>query len=454
MKEQRGNKNGLRAKIRSWLLGPVSQAYSLGVYNNGIDAGVNVNSDTALRYTAVFAAIKILAENIAGLPLSVLRKNDDDGYESDHQHPAYKVISHPNDYTDSYTFWFTIVGWLEGKGNAFAVIRTDKGRPVALHQVNPDWVTIVFANGEKTYVVKSGDPDYSFLDGTYLDYEMLHFMLFTRDGIIGVDPIAYNAAAIGEGIAAQKFTSDFFRTGGMIKGTLETDGSLGDEAYEQFMKHYHAASGNYGTPLLEYGIKYKAISISPEASQLLQSKTFSVNDIARIFTIPPHLLAELSHATFSNIEQQNIFFGEYTLRPICKRMETQLEAKLFLASEAGNYRVKFDLRGLMRGDDKTRAEYYEKGINAGWMTPNEARLYENIGILPGLDAPRIPLNYKTISPDEDAEKTLLAEKLGVGGTQALVSIMENEMLTDDQKKGLLAILFDFSDEELATIFKT
>lgn len=400
MKERKDNNSGLRAKIRSWLLGPISQASTLGVYNNGIDAGVNVNSDTALRFTAVFAAIKILAENVAGLPVAVHRR-DEDGYVADDGHPAYKVITHPNKYTDAYTFWFTIIEWLEGKGNAFALIETEKGRPSALHQVNPDWVTIVFINGEKTYVVKSNDPDYSFLDGTYLDYEMLHFMLFTRDGIIGVDPIVYNAAAIGEGIAAQKFTSDFFRTGGMIKGTLETDNALGDEAYEQFMKHYHAASGNYGTPLLEYGIKYKAISISPEASQLLQSKTFSINDIARIYTIPPHMLAELSHATFSNIEQQNIFFGEYSLRPICKRLEVQLESKLLLQSESGKYRIKFDLRGLMRGDDKTRAEYYEKGINAGWMTPNEARLYENLRRIDGLDEPRIPLNYTTVNKTEE-----------------------------------------------------
>ena len=116
------------------------------------------------------------------------------------------------------------------------------------------------------------------------------------------------------------------------------------------------------------------------------------------------MLAELSHATFSNIEQQNIFFGEYSLRPICKRIETQLELKLFTDSERGKYHVKFDLNGLMRGDAAARASFYEKGINAGWMTPNEAREFEGMKLLPGLDKPRIPLNYSTVGDDTKTDE--------------------------------------------------
>ena len=116
------------------------------------------------------------------------------------------------------------------------------------------------------------------------------------------------------------------------------------------------------------------------------------------------MLAELSHATFSNIEQQNIFFGEYSLRPICKRLEKQLELKLFTDKERGRFHVKFDLNGLMRGDAQARAVFYEKGINAGWMTPNEAREFEGMKKLPGLDEPRIPLNYTTVGNDANTEE--------------------------------------------------
>ena len=406
--ETKGKKKGLKAALRSWLIGPSGgsglSSY-IGIYGNGIDAGVTVNADTALRFTAVFAAIKILSENIASLPKSVMIQDWEGVFKSATKHPAHTLLyERPNRYMDVFTFWFTIIGWLLGRGNAFGIIRYDKGKPVAIDPVFPGWVSVGLVNGEKIYVVKTTDPDFSFLDDTYLDNEMLHFMLFSLDGIVGIDPISYNAAAIGEGIAAQKFTADFYRSGGAIKGTLETDQALGDEDYERFMKHYQATASNGATPLLEYGFKYKAVSISPEASQLLQSKTFSINDIARIYSIPPHMLAELSHATFSNIEQQNIFFGEYSLRPICKRLEKQLELKLFTASERGKYHVKFDLNGLMRGDASARAVFYEKGINSGWMTPNEAREFEGMKMLPGLDEPRIPLNYTTVGNDTKNEE--------------------------------------------------
>ena len=398
-------RKGLKAALRSWLLGPSNGYGGFGIFNNGIDSGVVVNSDTALRFTAVYAAIKLLSENIAGLPKAVMIRDEDGGYKDATEHDAHQVLCvRPNEYTDRFTFWFTIIGWLLGRGNAYALKEYKNGKLVALHEIRPDWVKIDFAEGSKAYVVQTDDPGFAFLNGTYLDHEMLHFMLFTLNGIVGIDPISYNAAAIGAGIAAQKYTSDFFRTGGAIKGTIETDQALGDDDYDRFTAHYKQAAQNGETVLLEYGFKYKAISLSPEASQLIQAKVFSIDDIARIFCIPPHLLAELSHATFSNIEQQNIFFGEYSLRPICKRIETQLELKLFTSKEQGQYHVKFDLNGLMRGDAAARASFYEKGINAGWLTPNEAREFESMKKLPGLDEPRIPLNYTTVGNDNKPEE--------------------------------------------------
>lgn len=404
MATERKPRKGLRAALRNWLLGPASSAGSLvGVYN-GIDAGVTVNTETALRFTAVFAAIKLLSENIAGLPKSVMVRTEDGGYEEAPRHPAHALLyDRPNAYMDVFTFWFTLLAWLLGKGNAYAVIASERGKPVALHPVNPDWVRVVFTDGAKMYVVKTHNDDFKFLDGTYLEHEMLHFMFFTFNGLVGVDPIVYNAAAIGEGIAAQKFTADYFRTGGAIKGTIETDQALGDDDYERFVNHYQQTATNGATPVLEYGFKYKAINLSPEASQLIQAKVFSIDDIARIYSIPPHLLAELTHATFSNIEQQNIFFGEYSLRPLCKRLEKQLELKLFTDKERGRFHVKFDLNGLMRGDATARANFYTQGINAGWMTPNEAREFEGMKRLEGLDEPRIPLNYTTVGNDENNE---------------------------------------------------
>ena len=451
---QEPKRKGLRAALRNWLLGPASMVGSYtGVYTNGIDAGVTVNTETALRFTAVFAAIKLLAENIAGLPKSVMVRMKDGGYEPAVKHPAHSLLYvRPNGYMDVFTFWFTIIAWLEGKGNAFAVIRYEKGKPVALHPVNPDWVNIAFVNGEKMYIVKAKNPDFSFLDGTYLENEMLHFMLFTWNGIWGVDPISYNAAAIGEGIAAQKFTADYFRTGGAIKGTIETDQALGDDDYERFMAHWAASSGNGQTPLLEYGFKYKAISLSPEASQLIQSKTFSINDIARMYSVPPHMLAELTHATFSNIEHQTIQFVQYSIRPIVKRLEDEMERKFFTGKDLGKYSIKFSLDGLLRGDTQARSAYYHNAILDGYMSRNEVRRLEGLENAEGLDILLYPQNEAVVSNDADANKVVLAQSLGVGGTQSLVSILQDPEMTDDQKKALLKILFSFTDEEVAALF--
>ena len=397
-----GKKRTLFGKIRSLFVGPIGDFTGTPASINDLDFGVAVNHDTALRFTAVFAAIKLLSENIAALPKTV-KLVTDRGAVPAAQHPVFKLLHQsPNDYTDTFTFWFQIMAALLGWGNAFAVIQWDKkGNPVALHQIAPMYVKITFVNGMKAFVVNDPDPNRRWLNGTYLNFEMLHFMFYSLDGIVGIDPISWNAPAIGRGIAAQKFSAEFYKKGGNIKGVLETDNNLGDQAYESFMKHYKDAAQNFETPLLEYGIKYKNISISPVAANLIQSETLSIQDIARIFSVPPHLLAELSHATFSNIEQQNIFFSTYSLRPLCKRLEQQIENKLFADFEQGEYSVKFDLKGMMRGDDAARSQYYEKAINSGWMTPNEARELEEMPLLDGLDKPRIPLNYVEVGSEND-----------------------------------------------------
>lgn len=393
----------LGARIRSIFVGPASQIGQLQNINN-LDFGVTVNNDAALRFTAVFAAIKILSENIASLPKTI-SKHTKNGNVDAPAHPVHKLLSgRPNSYTDRFTFWFTELAWMLGKGNGFALIEWDNGEPVALHQIDPDYVTIVFDNGKKSYVVDNPDGRFKWLNGAHLDYEMLHFMLYTKDGISGIDTISYNAAAIGRGIATQKFSAEFYSKGGQIKGTLETDAELGDEAYASFVKHYNESASNFETPLLEYGIKYKTIGISPVAAQLIQSETLSIQDIARIFSIPPHLLAEMSHSTFSNIEEQNTYFAIYSLRPLCKRMEEQLEDKLLIGSDHGKFDIKFDLRGMMRGNDASRSAYYSSGINAGWMTRNEARALEGMAKLEGLDKPLAPLNFAEVGAEDETNK--------------------------------------------------
>lgn len=176
---------------------------------------------------------------------------------------------------------------------------------------------------------------------------------------------------------------------------METDNNLGDDAYNKFMKHFAAAS-NFETPLLEYGIKYKQLSVNPVAAQLIQSETMSIQDIARILNVPPHMIAELSHATFSNIEHQTIQFVQYSLRPVVRKIEVELENKLLFSSEKEDISIKFSLDGLLRGDTQARSAFYHNAILDGYMTRNEVRSLEGLEHAPGLDEFLVPLNVATV----------------------------------------------------------
>lgn len=388
-------------KWGAWLRGIRVSADSspLSPYMNDIDFGVTVTNGSALKLSAFFAGIRLISENIASLPKSVKRVDQYGSATSDKQHAVNKVLHYPNGYTNAITFWMTIVSWLKGWGNAYAIIKRDfKGMPVALHQVHPSNVEISMFNGRKWYKVTIADPDFKFLEGIYSDENMLHFMEMSLDGIIGVNTVIYNAMALGKSLAQEKFAGEFYRKGGNIKAVLETEGNLGDEAYSKFLQHFQAAS-NFETPLLEYGIKYKQLSVNPVAAQLVQSETMSIQDIARILNVPPHMIAELSHATFSNIEHQTIQFVQYSLRPVVRKIEVELESKLLFDSERDMVSIKFSLDGLLRGDTTARSAFYHNAILDGYMTRNEVRSLEGLEHAPGLDDFLVPLNVASIDEE-------------------------------------------------------
>ncbi len=354
-------------------------------------AGVDVNNNTAMNFTAVYAAMRIRSENIASLPKVVYEKTSK-GKEVAKSHPVHRLVHYkPNSYMNIFVFWEFVNAYADGHGNSYAIIeRNAVGDPVALWPVHPSYVHVALVNRKKFYKVYGTQG----FDGTYSDDEMMHFMLFTKDGLTGVNPIVYNADAISLGMAATKFGQEFFDKGGNIKGALEYEGQMGDAEFKKFMQHYENSSRNFGTAFLEYGIKYKQIGISPEAAQMLQTKIFAVQDVARIFNVPPHMLADLSRSTFSNIEHQDIQFVKYSMRPSVKRFETEIESKLFFEDETDSFEMKFVLDGLLRGDLKSRGAFYHFGIQDGWLTRNEVREMENKNRADHLDTFLYPQNLQ------------------------------------------------------------
>ena len=368
-----------------------------------IDFGVEVTNTSAFKITAFYAGIRIISENIASLPKSVTRQTAR-GLVMEPKHAVSRLLNHPNAYTNKLDFWALMTTWLKDWGNAYALIERDtSGNPIALHQCHPTNVFVTMSNGTKWYRMSFNDTDLAELNGLYKSSEVLHFMDVTLDGIRGINPVVYNAISLGKNMAIEKFSSEFYRKGGNIKAVMETEGNLGDDKYEAFMKHFAKASQNFDTPLLEYGVKYKQLSVNPVAAQLLQSEVLSIQDVCRILGIPPHMVAELSHATFSNIEHQTIQFVQYTLRPIVKKYEVEIEEKLFWEDEKDEYSVKFSLDGLLRGDTKARSDYYHNAILDGYMSRNEVREMEGLEHKDGLDDMLYPLNTGIVGKETPNE---------------------------------------------------
>jgi HK97 family phage portal protein len=371
-------------------VGPNSQ-YIPSIYG-AESAGIAVNHDSALTFTGAFAAISIKAENLASLPKAVF-KNTSKGKVEESKHPIYKLIHYqPNPHMTDFVFWELIEANIAGWGNAYALIESGpNGRAKALWPMLPNNVQIIKSEREIFYKVIMGD-----FSGTYSADEFLHFKIFTRNGYEGIDPISYHAQSIGLALAGQKFASEYFESKGALRGVFEMDGELGEKAYQKLNERLNNAA-NHSTRILEYGMKYKPISISPDAAQVIQSRIFSIQDASRIWKVPVSLLAEHSHSTFSNTEQQDIQFVKYGLRPECKRIETELETKLFSGSEREVMNVKFDLKGLLRGDLKTQAQFYHSGIQDGWLSRNEVREMENRNPVEGLDEYLVPQNMTLAS---------------------------------------------------------
>lgn len=365
---------------------------------------ISVNTEQAMRFTAVYAAIRLRSETIASLPKTVF-SIDDTGRHNAKNHNIYRLIKYkPNGWMNVFSFWEYVNACLEGWGNAYIIIKRDrKGDPGELIPIHPRLVNVVFRNQRKWYIVAGS----RYFDGTYPDEDMLHFFGLSEDGITGVNPIVYNAAAISCGISAQDFGNEFFEQGGNVKSVLETDKVMPENVAVDFAKKFNQTS-NFGTPILDQGVKYKQVGIAPEAAQMLQTRTFALQDIARIFNLPPHMLADLSRATFSNIEHQDIQYAKYSIRPTVKRYEQEMDRKLFFEDEIGRYETKFNLAGIMRGDMKSRADFYRAAVLDGWMSRNEVREMENMNRMDGLDDMLYPGNEnivgKEVLPKEKISK--------------------------------------------------
>ena len=362
-------------------------------FMGGSSSGKLVNERTAMQMTAVYACVRVLSEAVAGLPLHLYRCTEDGGKEKAAGHPLYALLhDEPNPEMTSFVFRETLMTHLLLYGNAYAqVIRNGKGEVVALYPLMPSKMSVDRdRNGQLYYTYqRSGEEAGAMKDGTVylMPRDVLHIPGLGFDGLVGYSPIAMAKNAIGLAIATEEYGAKFFANGAAPAGVLEYPGVLKDpqRLREDWMSQFGGSSNSSKVAVLEDGLKYTPVSISPDQAQFLETRKFQISEIARIFRVPPHMIGDLERSTYSNIESQGIDFVKYSLQPWVLRFEQNMERRLLTDSEKGSLSIRFNMEGLLRGEYKTRMEGYAIGIQNGFLCPNDIRQLEGWELIPASD---------------------------------------------------------------------
>jgi len=380
---------------------------------SGSGSGVPVNNDTALTFSAVWAAIRILSESVAQLPISLIEREENGDKINRSNHPLYNLLHNkPNEYITYFSFMQKIMFDLCLNGNSYVQIeRNGAGRPIALYPIDFDKVEIRQLEDKYFY--------FNTITGEAIEYEeMLHFKIMTQDGMLGMSPIETCANSISWGLGLETYGNSYFQNGAKVSGVLETDRALSTEAIDRlrnsFDNNYSKIGDANKTLILEEGLKFNTISMSNEASQFLSSRQFSIEEICRIFNVPPHMLADLSKSSFSNIQEQSREFVQYSLMPYLAMIEQEMTNKLFKKNEYGKLFVEFNTNALLRGNPKDRAEYYRTMLNIGAISINEIRQKENMNRVDVGDNLFMQMNMSTVENiaggiKEESEELIIEE---------------------------------------------
>jgi len=426
-----------------------SGVYPFAPITSPVGGPTPVTELTALRYPAVYAAVRVLAESGGMLPLLTYRRaaNGDRQRVEDADDPRVRMLRlQPNPLMSAMEMWEAVIGVLNLYGNAYIYKPRDAyGRVSALWLLPPQASqTFRDENGTLWYYVTPGPTGSQIQQFTslYREDEIIHLRGFGLDGIFGLTPITMHRRAIGIGTAADSYAENFYLNQARPAGVLSTAGNLTDVQFNRLKAEWeasHAGASNAGkTAVLEAGVSWQTLTVPNDDAQFLESRKFQVTEIARIFRVPPHMIGDLDRATFSNIEQQAIEFVTYSLQPWLTRIEQRINLEVFDAALDEGMFCEFLVDGLLRGDTATRYAAYAQ---APWMTDNEKRRRENLPALDGLDEPTRPLNVAPVSQaDDDFEQrvqlAIAAIKAKVDPAVALKVLGLEELTSDVEQLAL------------------
>jgi len=397
------------------------------IFWGGTAAGVSVNETSAMQTAAVYSCVRVISEAVAGLPLGVYCYEEmqtgraggggdgqgegssgrsTTGTSAVRKHHLYSLLHNaPNPEMSSFVFRETLMSHLLIYGNAFAqIMRDGSGRVTALYPLLPNKIDVWRSNAGEIFYTYWRDADEAAARGgrfpphpndryspdgfnpaggiVLRKDQVLHIPGLSFNGLVGYSPIALAKNAVGMAIATENYGAGFFANGANPGGVLEHPSSIKAEGISKLRDAWeviHKGAGNAGkVAVLEDGLKYHPISVSPEQAQFLETRKFQLNEIARIFRVPPHMIGDLDKSSFSNIEQQSLEFVKYCVNPWIIRWEQALWQNLLPPSERDTHFIKFNLDGLLRGDYETRMKGYAVGIQNGFLCPNDVRKLENM----------------------------------------------------------------------------
>jgi len=348
-------------------------------------AGVTVTAETAMGHPAVLGAVRMIAELTASLPL-ITYKRTAGGKVRAEGHPVYELLhTRPNPQQTPFAFKETLCLHLLLHGNAYILIQWgDNGSPEALWPIHPSRVYMELQDeGTLLYKVTT--------QGQRKDYtadDMLHITMLSLDGLTGKSPVQLARESIAAALAGEEHAASYFANSARPSGILKVSNTLTEESAKRLKEGWQAAYGrgkSHGTAVLEDGTAFEPISSNAQEAQLIESRQFSMRAIAAALRIPAHMLDPTVRGAYANVETQSLEFLTFSLQPFLTRLEEALTLKLFTNTERQNLFVEFLTDSLLRTDTKTRYSCYQTAITSGFMTPNEARIRENLRPLPGSD---------------------------------------------------------------------
>lgn len=353
-------------------------------------AGVTLSPNRALGITAWYSGVKFLAEGVAFLPVHAYREVGAGENAKKERRATPTWMARP----DAEMPWQGLIEFLMmsllHRGNGYAwKIRASSGQVVGMRELHPDRVKPVIAPDNRKRFIIDGD-----IEQLYTAASVLHIPGLSYNGRIGLNPIQVHAESLGGVAAADEYAYRFFGQGTHVGGVITLPGEVSDDEMEaqrrQWDRFHQGLREAHQTGVLANGAAYNRISLDANQAQLLQSRQFGIDEVARILRLPPHKLYELARSTNNNIEHQSIEAVTDGIQPWCERIEAWVNFDRDLVAP-GNY-IEFSLEGRLRGDTATRYEAYQRSVGGPWMARNEARRRENLPPIPGGDDVLAPLN--------------------------------------------------------------